>query len=146
MVYIWQISILKEAYMEHWDIYIVDEHHLHTFLVLNLMNNRRSTRSYTGLAIFCVLREVIFTIRTDWFFLLGINFCDFHHWKYPVPSIIDKFSFLLSTVHKYIFSNNTTVCVPYVKPVFHWRIPFRFWTKQTSCNWTDKISWCCIFV
>ena len=58
---------------------MVDEHHLHTFLVLNLMNNRRSTRSYTGLAIFCVLREVIFAIRTDWFFLLGINVCDFHH-------------------------------------------------------------------
>ena len=28
---------------------------------------------------------VIFAIRTDWFFLLGINFCDFQ--KVPVPSI-----------------------------------------------------------
>ena len=26
---------------------------------------------------FCVLRELIFVIRTNWFFLLGINFCDF---------------------------------------------------------------------
>ena len=32
---------------------------------------------------FCVLRELIFAIRTDWFFLLGINFCDFQ----KVPSI-----------------------------------------------------------
>ena len=32
---------------------------------------------FCGLAIFCVLRELIFAIRTDWFFLLGINFCDF---------------------------------------------------------------------
>ena len=35
---------------------------------------------FSGLAIFCVLRElkVIFAIRTDWFLLLGINFGDFH--------------------------------------------------------------------
>ena len=39
---------------------------------------------FCGLAIFCVLRELIFAIRTDWFFLLGINFCDFH----KVTSII----------------------------------------------------------
>ena len=26
---------------------------------------------------FCVLRELIFVIRTNWFFLLGINICDF---------------------------------------------------------------------
>ena len=26
---------------------------------------------------FCVLRELIFAIRTDLFFLLGINFCHF---------------------------------------------------------------------
>ena len=26
---------------------------------------------------FCVLQELIFVIRTDWFFLLGINFVDF---------------------------------------------------------------------
>ena len=32
---------------------------------------------FCSLAIFCVLRELIFAIRTDWFFLLGINFCDF---------------------------------------------------------------------
>ena len=32
---------------------------------------------------FCVLRELIFAIWTDWFFLLGINFCGFQ----KVPSI-----------------------------------------------------------
>ena len=37
---------------------------------------------FCGLAIFCVLWELIFAIRTDWFFSLGINFCDFQ----KVPS------------------------------------------------------------
>ena len=32
---------------------------------------------------FYVLRELMFSIRTDWFFLLGINFCDFQ----KVPSV-----------------------------------------------------------
>ena len=40
---------------------------------------------FCGLAIFCVLRELIFAIRTVWLFLLGIFFCDFQ--KYAVPSI-----------------------------------------------------------
>ena len=40
-----------------------------------------------GLAIFCVLRELISAIRSDWFFFLGINFCDFL--KVP-SSIIDN--------------------------------------------------------
>ena len=37
---------------------------------------------FCGLAIFCVLRELIFAKRTDWFFQLGINCCDFQ----KVPS------------------------------------------------------------
>ena len=46
---------------------------------------------FFGLAIFlCSVRELFFAISTDWFFLLGVNFCDF----LKVPS--------------------TTVCVPYV--------------------------------
>ena len=61
-------------------------------------------RNFCGLAIFCVLRELIFAIRTDWFFLLGIDFCDFR--KYPVPSIDNIFVFI-EYVHMYIFSNNT---------------------------------------
>ena len=72
---------------------------------------------------FCILRELIFAIRTDWFFLLGINFCDFQ--KVPDKELI-IFSFSLSTcneiINNYIFSNNTntstTAWVPlYVKPV-----------------------------
>ena len=46
---------------------------------------------------------------------------------------------LIWWILKIIFSNNTTVYVPYVKPVFHC-IPFCFWTKEASCNWTDTIS------
>ena len=42
----------------------------------------RVARNFCGLAIFCVLWEIIFAIRTDWFFLLGINFWDFQ----KVPS------------------------------------------------------------
>ena len=30
-----------------------------------------------GSPIFCILRELFFAIVKDWFFLLGINFCDF---------------------------------------------------------------------
>ena len=32
---------------------------------------------FCELAIFCILGELIFAIVRDWFFLLGINFCDF---------------------------------------------------------------------
>ena len=37
---------------------------------------------FFGLAMFCVLRERILAIRTNWFFLLEINSCDFQ----KVPS------------------------------------------------------------
>ena len=41
--------------------------------------HERFARVYSlGMAIFCVsLRELVFAIRTNCFFLLGINFCDF---------------------------------------------------------------------
>ena len=38
--------------------------------------------NFCGLAIFCVLRKLFFVIRTDWFYMLGINFCEFQ----KVPS------------------------------------------------------------
>ena len=38
-----------------------------------------------GLAIFCVLRELIYAIKTDRFFLLGLIFAILR--KYPAPSI-----------------------------------------------------------
>ena len=49
--------------------------------IKNKKNNRarihRVARNFCGLAIFCVLRKLIFAIETNWFFLLGIYFCDF---------------------------------------------------------------------
>ena len=47
---------------------------------------------FCGLAIFFVLRELIFAIRADWFFRLGINFTIFR--KYPVPSVDNIFVFI----------------------------------------------------
>ena len=32
---------------------------------------------FYGLVILCVLQELIFATRNNWFFLLGINFCNF---------------------------------------------------------------------
>ena len=81
-------------------------------------------------------------IRTDWFFFPGIIFCDFYNVLDPVLII---FLFLIEYMQwKYIFWNNTTVCIPYVKPVFHCR-PFCFWTKKASFNWENTIFWYCIF-
>ena len=61
---------------------------------------------FCGLAIFCVLRELIFAIWTEWFFLLGIIFAIFR--KYPVLSLDNIFCiFVLSenVQQKYILSN-----------------------------------------
>ena len=62
---------------------------------------------FCRLAIFCVLRELIVAIWTDWFLLLGINFRDFQN---RVPSIDNIFVFIEYVQQKYIFSSN--------KPVF----------------------------
>ena len=56
--------------------------------VLYLARGRKFLREFIFRALhfffffFCVLRELIFAIRTDWFFLLRINFFDFQ----KVPS------------------------------------------------------------
>ena len=54
--------------------------------IKNKKNNHarihRVARNFFRLAIFCVLRELIFAIETDCFFLLGSYFCDFQ----KVPS------------------------------------------------------------
>ena len=62
---------------------------------------------------FCVLRELIFAIRTDWCFLLGINFGDFQ--KVPSTSIDNIFVFIEYVQEKFIFSNNKPVfrCIPF---------------------------------
>ena len=44
--------------------------------------------NFCRLAMFCILQELIFAIRTDWFFSLGINFSDFQK---VVPSIDNVF-------------------------------------------------------
>ena len=63
---------------------------------------------FCGLAaIFCVLRELIFC--DDWFFLLGINFRDFHKVCMPIPSTDNVFVFIEYVQYKYInyFQTNT---------------------------------------
>ena len=48
---------------------------------------------------FCVLAIFsVFAIRTDWFYLLGINFCDFQ--KVLQYQALITFSFLLSTSNR----------------------------------------------
>ena len=69
------------------------------------------------LEIFLCFEELVFAIRTDWFYLLGINFCNFQ--KVPDKSMI-IFSFFIEYVQwKYIFIYNSMVCKPYVKPAKH---------------------------
>ena len=58
---------------------------------------------FCGLAIFCVLRELIFVIRTDLFFLLGINFLQFPE-STQCPALI-IFSFLLSMRNRNTYFN-----------------------------------------
>ena len=54
---------------------------------------------FCRLGILCILRELSFAIRTDWFFLLEINFCVFE--KVPDKSMI-IFSFLLRMCNEII--------------------------------------------
>ena len=49
---------------------------------------------FCGLAIFGVLRELIFAIRTDWFFPLEITVIFEIFRKYSVPSIDNIFDFI----------------------------------------------------
>ena len=69
---------------------------------------------FCRLVILCVLGELIFAIRTDCFLLLGIDFCAFQ--KFPDKSLI-IFPFFLICAMEIHIPNNTTECVPYVKPV-----------------------------
>ena len=73
-----------------------------------------------------VLRELIFAIRTDWFFLLGINFCDFQkvtstqHWQYF------RFDWVRA-IEMHIFKQFNSVCQ-------HFIVYRCFWVKETSCT------------
>ena len=58
------------------------------------------------LAFFCVLGELIFAIRADWFFLLGINFCDFQ--KVPITQHRQYFRFyFVRAIEIYIFKQTS---------------------------------------
>ena len=49
---------------------------------------------------FCVLQELIFAIRTDWLFLLGINFCEFR--KVPMFMQYPELIIFLFLIVKYM--------------------------------------------
>ena len=83
-----------------------------------------AARNFCGLTIFCVLRELIDEIRTDWFFLLGVS----GSIQYTALII---FSFSLSTCNRNTYFQ-TTLRYAYpinVKPVIHC-IPFCFGLKE----------------
>ena len=67
----------------------------------------------------------MFAIRADWLFLLGINFFRFSESTQYSVSNID----IMYMQWKYIFSNNTTVCVCKISNSLY---PFCFWMKGTS--------------
>ena len=68
--------------LRHFVSNLVDAHSPATLHIHTLWHENFAGVYFCGLASFCVLRELIFAVRTDWFFLLGINFCDFQ----KVPS------------------------------------------------------------
>ena len=86
-----------------------------------------------SLAIFCVSRELILRLGQIGFSFWELIFAIFRkyqtrHWWY----------FRLHWVSAIEIANNTTVCIPYVKPVTVY--PFVSDRKRASCNWTDTIS------
>ena len=58
-------------------LYLRNKYFALTHVLENRLGLYRVARNFCGLAFFCVLWELIVASRTDWFFLLGINFCDF---------------------------------------------------------------------
>ena len=68
--------------LRHFVSNLVDAHSPATLHIHTVWHGNFVRVYFCGLASFCVLRELIFAVRTDWFFLLGINFCDFQ----KVPS------------------------------------------------------------
>ena len=63
-------------------LYLRNKYFALTHVLENRLGLYRVARNFCGLAFFCVLWQLIVVIRTDWFFLLGINFCGFQ----KVPS------------------------------------------------------------
>ena len=76
---------------------------------LSPQENKRTLCLQDDWPFFCVLRELIFAIRTDWLFSMGINFSvRFSQSQYPVLII---FSFLLSTCNADIYFQTIRRCV-----------------------------------
>ena len=82
--------------------------------------------------VFC--RELIFAIRTNWFLLLGINFCDFR--KCPVPSTDNIFVFI---DYNWLRSIKNT----YFQTINEYFIVYRFvseWKRQAVIEQTGFLS------
>ena len=82
------LNIIMQNCLKKYFLVIV-KRHTNFIVKQNTMWHKIFVGGYfCRLAIFCVLRELIFAIRTDWFFLLRVNFCDFQkvfstqHWSY----------------------------------------------------------------
>lgn len=82
-----------------WEDHVVQGHRCFFCFSINqtYAGFYRVAQNFCRLAILCILRELIFPIRTVWFFLLEINFCDFQ--KVLDNSMI-IFSFLLRTCNE----------------------------------------------
>ena len=85
------------------------------------------------------LRELIFAIRTDWIFLVGINFCDFQkvpstqHWWYF------GFCYKVGAIEIHIFKQYYGMrALSMIKPVIHC-ILFYFLMKDARDNWTNTM-------
>ena len=92
-----------------------------------------------GLAIICVLRELFFTIWTEWFFLLGIIFAIFR--KYPVPSVDNIFCIFVlreNVQQKYILSNKKT-------PIFHCLFLYRLFLNERDKLWLNRNDFLVLF-
>ena len=59
-------------------------------------------------AIFCILRELIFAIVEEWFFLLGASFCDLRE---SVAFNYQIFAFLNETTCNRVFSHDVTAAI-----------------------------------
>ena len=87
-----------------WGLYAIDTV-WHKFLRSSL---------FLRISDFCVLRELIFAIKIEWFFLLRINFC------------FDNIFVFIEYVNRNTYFQTILWCT------------FCFWTKATSGKWTDK--------
>ena len=108
-MYLWSFEYMKIIY-ENCRVknYMKEDHRSYRHNLCTTVAKRKAWKNSGFFRLFSSqLQKLIFAIRTDLTFSCWeLIFVIFR--KYPVPSI----------QHWYIFSNNTTVCIPYVKSVF----------------------------